>query len=190
MKSINLLLEEDEILLMRMQVRMMEIMLPETNEQIDAYIAKILDATNDVSQNTRNEIGKIQRAMRRVKGTPQYVEFMATYKVVEKMLIKEMEKEETEKQLLSVLPNDGRMVVDSSLIGKNINMPTLTVKHSELERIQSDSPHKSLCPVCEEGYLLMIRHPDTSFLRNIDSCVLCGQMYEYSDIPDNKLPSL
>lgn len=93
MKAINLLLEEDEIMLLRMQVRMMELMLPETNEQIDAFIKKILEATDELDSEWKKEIGKTQRAMRRVKETFQYAEFMGSLKVIEKLLVKEISKE-------------------------------------------------------------------------------------------------
>ena len=93
MKEINLLLEDDEILFMRLQARILPIMIPETTEQVDSYVKKVLDATSDISQDSRKEIGKIQRAMRRVKKMPQYGEFMDRYKVIENLLIKYIERE-------------------------------------------------------------------------------------------------
>lgn len=93
MKAVQLMLEEDEVMFLRMQARMMELMLPETNEQIDSYIRKILEATADLDKDWRKEIAKMQRAMRRVKTMPEYDEFMEKYKVIEKLLIIEMQKE-------------------------------------------------------------------------------------------------
>lgn len=74
------------------------------------------------------------------------------------------------------------------LVGININKPVLKIKYSELKRVENDeSPHKSCCPACKEGYLFMLRHADTMMLKNIDRCMLCGQSVEYIDIPDNKI---
>lgn len=192
MKSINLLLEEDEILLLRGQIRMIQIMLPETNEQIESYAKKILDATNDISEDSRKEIGKMQRAMRRVKETFQYAEFMSSYQVLEKILIREIEKEE--KQADGLVPPPADFIptpidgfVGDFLVGVNYDRPIIEVKHADLKRLDSDSPHKSICPVCEEGALLMDRHPSTMFLSNKDRCVFCAQLFMYTDIPNNEI---
>lgn len=72
------------------------------------------------------------------------------------------------------------------LCGVNVSMPILKVKHADLKRVD-DSHHKSICPVCNTGWLLMMRDQDTLKLRNIDRCILCGQLVKYTDIPDNKL---
>jgi len=93
MKAITLILDDDEIMFMRMQARMIRIMMPETNEQIESYMKKILDATSDISDDSKKEIGIMQRAMRRVREMPEYKEFMNNFKIVEKLLIAEMEKE-------------------------------------------------------------------------------------------------
>lgn len=93
MKAINLLLEEDEIMLLRMQIRLMQIMLPESNEQVDGFIKKILDATAEAGEDTRKDIAKMQRAMRRIKETPFFEELTSVIKQLEKILIEEMEKE-------------------------------------------------------------------------------------------------
>lgn len=76
------------------------------------------------------------------------------------------------------------------LVGININEPPLEVKHSELERADEDSEHKSKCPKCKAGVLLMRRHHETFLLRNFDNCILCGQRFIYTDIEDNKIHSL
>lgn len=75
-------------------------------------------------------------------------------------------------------------------VGANINTPVIKVAHSSLKRAQEDSPHKSVCPCCTEGVLLMTRSPQTMLLRNIDTCIFCGQSFEYIDIPDNELATL
>lgn len=93
MKSISLLLEDDEMMLLRSQVRMMELLLPETNETIDSFINKILEATNDLSPEWKKDIGKMQRAMRRVKETVQFTIFMNHFSNIEKLLIQELDKE-------------------------------------------------------------------------------------------------
>ena len=73
--------------------------------------------------------------------------------------------------------------------GKNIFAAPIVVSHRSLKRVD-DSPHKSICPVCKLGYLLMRRHNETHLLLNKDNCILCGQMVTYSDVPDNELYSL
>jgi len=94
MKSITLLLEQDEVMTLRMLARMMQLMTPESNEQLDRFVNKILDATNDLNPEWRKEIGKMQRALRKIKTTPEYAEFQVKMKVIEKMMVKEMQKEE------------------------------------------------------------------------------------------------
>lgn len=76
------------------------------------------------------------------------------------------------------------------LVGTNIGKPRLKVKHADLKRLENDSMHKSICPECNEGFLLMIRDPETYTLRNYDACILCGQQFEYTDIPDKQLSFL
>lgn len=72
----------------------------------------------------------------------------------------------------------------------NFKEPVIEVKHSELERVSEDSDHKSKCPKCKMGVLLMYRHHETFLLRNFDNCILCGQNFIYTDIEDNKIHSL
>ena len=72
------------------------------------------------------------------------------------------------------------------LVGINVKKPVLQVKHSELTRAQDDSEYKSICPACNEGWLLVHRDMETMKLRSHDNCILCGQHVEYTDIPDNK----
>ena len=73
------------------------------------------------------------------------------------------------------------------LVGINLDKPIKSVKHAELTRATDDSPHKSVCPECKEGWLLMMRDAETFKLRKYDYCMLCGQRFEYSDVPDNEL---
>jgi hypothetical protein len=95
MKQVVLLMEQDEIMVLRMQARMMELMMPETNEMVDNFIKKILDSTNDlISPEYRKEIGKMQRAIRIVKTTQEYGEFMDKMNVLQKIIAKEMQKQE------------------------------------------------------------------------------------------------
>lgn len=68
----------------------------------------------------------------------------------------------------------------------NIDKPTVVVKHSELTRF-NDSEYKSICPCCKEGILFVARSQEEPWcLLNNDICGLCGQHFQYSDIPDNK----
>ena len=76
------------------------------------------------------------------------------------------------------------------LFGINLDAPIFKVKHSDLKRADDESPHRSVCPVCNESVLLMMRDQVTFKLRNIDRCILCGQTVEYTDIPDNQLSFL
>lgn len=94
MKQINLLLEDDEIVLLRGGVRMFEFFNPEENELIDTYRKKILEATNDVGFDVKKQIGIMQRAMRRIRTTSEFKEFHTHLKILEKMLVVEMQKEE------------------------------------------------------------------------------------------------
>ena len=95
MKEVVFLMEQDEIMIMRSQARMMELMLPESNEVVDAYIKKILDGTDGfLSPEYRKEIGKMQRAIRIVKGTPEYVDFIEKMEIMQKLIQKEIQKQE------------------------------------------------------------------------------------------------
>jgi hypothetical protein len=44
--------------------------------------------------------------------------------------------------------------------------------------------HKSVCPCCVEGLLLVSRDPRTLELLPWDCCTLCGQEFVYLDIED------
>ncbi len=82
------------------------------------------------------------------------------------------------------------MTTEETLAGINIFAAPVIVKHAALQRAEPDSPHKSICPACKVGLLLMRRNKTTFLLENKDNCILCGQMVEYSDIPNNEWMSL
>ena len=63
---------------------------------------------------------------------------------------------------------------------KNIDEPTIEVKHADLERF-GNSLYKSVCPKCG-GLLLVGRDRCTFVLEEFDRCLLCGQTYRYTDI--------
>jgi hypothetical protein len=65
---------------------------------------------------------------------------------------------------------------------KNLDEPTVDVKHSELKRF-GQSMYTSECPKCK-GLLLVGRDSTTFELQEYDRCVLCGQKYRYLDIKD------
>jgi hypothetical protein len=93
MKNINLILDDQEILLLRMQARLMPILLPEMDEMTSSFCDKVLSATVDCPDDARREIGKAQRAFRAVKQTQQYAEFMRAYSVVMGLVQEEMDKD-------------------------------------------------------------------------------------------------
>lgn len=95
MREIKLLLEEEEIMLMRMQARMTALIVPDMDELVDAYIRKVLEATDDLNPELKKEIGRMQRALKRIKETAEYNEFIRHMKQLEILLVKEMEKGDT-----------------------------------------------------------------------------------------------
>jgi hypothetical protein len=68
----------------------------------------------------------------------------------------------------------------------NIDEPKQVVKHASLTRASENSPFRSDCPQCKFGILLVNRNQDTFELLPEDRCLLCGQLFEYSDIVDMK----
>jgi len=67
----------------------------------------------------------------------------------------------------------------------NVDKPAIRVRHAALERVSEDSDFKSVCPVCEDGILLMHRDKDHGFkLKAVDTCMSCGQMFIYIDIDE------
>jgi hypothetical protein len=82
-----------------------------------------------------------------------------------------------------VLARGNKIVgVEGMIKPKNLNEPTIVVRHSELKRF-GDSIYKSECPKCG-GVMLMGRDSKTFVLQEFDRCVLCGQSYCYVDIND------
>ncbi len=63
---------------------------------------------------------------------------------------------------------------------ENISKPIIKIRHADLERI-SDSKYTSFCPICDEGTLVVKRHPKTLEIEPIDRCLNCGQRFEYID---------
>lgn len=71
--------------------------------------------------------------------------------------------------------------------GRRKDFPVLKVKHSNLDRI-GDSKHKSQCPKCSEGLLLMRRDEAAPHgLQTEDWCTFCAQRYEYTDVKEGQL---
>jgi len=71
--------------------------------------------------------------------------------------------------------------------GFNIGNPPREVYHAELEPAD-DGLYKSMCPVCGEGILLVMRGQSNLELLDTDRCILCGQTYIYQDIEEMKKP--
>ena len=68
------------------------------------------------------------------------------------------------------------------LAGCNLHQPSVIVEHKNLERYSDNSIFKSICPKCKVGVLLVSRDTVTFELLDHDRCLLCGQLYIYSDI--------
>ena len=68
----------------------------------------------------------------------------------------------------------------------NLHAPMMDVRHGDLKRFSDDSPHKSDCPVCPGGVLLMQRDRRTHELIDVDRCIGCGQAVRYTDLAEMK----
>ena len=68
--------------------------------------------------------------------------------------------------------------------GCNATKPAITVKHSELKLVSSNSAFRSFCPACKDGVLPVSRDRETLELLALDRCLLCGQEVIYGDIED------
>jgi NAD-dependent dihydropyrimidine dehydrogenase PreA subunit len=66
--------------------------------------------------------------------------------------------------------------------GWNFRNPPIRIAHAELERLSEDSDYKSKCVKCPKGVLLVRRDQKTFELIDEDCCLLCGQIYIYTDI--------
>jgi hypothetical protein len=64
---------------------------------------------------------------------------------------------------------------------RNLDKPVLHIRHTELKRASEDSFFRSMCPVCENGVLLVSREPKMLNLARFDICISCGQRVEYLD---------
>ncbi len=65
---------------------------------------------------------------------------------------------------------------------KNIDNKPIKIYHKNLERYDEESIFKSICPICENGLLLLARGKETFKLLSHDRCTLCGQIFIYEDI--------
>lgn len=63
----------------------------------------------------------------------------------------------------------------------NHREPIIQVWHNSLTRWDEDSAYKSLCPICHNGQLLVHRLSITLEIMRYDSCISCGQRYQYMD---------
>ena len=62
-------------------------------ELIEGFIKKVLDATSDLDQDYKKEIGKMQRATRKIKESPFYPMFITCMQTFQSLLVKEIENE-------------------------------------------------------------------------------------------------
>ncbi len=74
-----------------------------------------------------------------------------------------------------------------AIAGINRLEEPIEVKHLTLVRAEEHGLTKSKCPKCEHGILLMRRDILTRKLMNTDNCILCGQKFVYTDIPNNRV---
>ncbi len=63
---------------------------------------------------------------------------------------------------------------------RNYHRPVMKVKHADLKRY-SESDFKTICPMCEEGLLLVHRDQTTLELLRHDHCTGCAQQVYYID---------
>jgi hypothetical protein len=63
----------------------------------------------------------------------------------------------------------------------NHDKEPVNVRHAELERLSGKSRFKSVCPVCGEGVLIVMRGPGFR-LRREDRCGHCLQPFIYDDV--------
>jgi hypothetical protein len=87
-------------------------------------------------------------------------------------------------KMMDMLKKRISTVISEEEVGKNIDSPTITVKHSDLTRItgQHEGYFARHCPVCEDGVLLGRRDRETLELMHDDFCCLCGQHVIYEDL--------
>lgn len=102
MTPITLILEDDEMFYLRGFMRQMELLLPDMADSRDetafhTLMKKVIDATVDVSPEWRREIGKMQRAIRKIRGTPEYAEMLGAMQVLTNKMQEEMAKEDKDR---------------------------------------------------------------------------------------------
>jgi hypothetical protein len=64
---------------------------------------------------------------------------------------------------------------------KNRDKPARRVSHTSLRRVSENSPFRSFCPACGEGFLLVRRDQESFALLSTDRCTSCGQLILYTD---------
>lgn len=113
MTPITLILEDDEMFYLRGFMRQMELMLPDIDNSGDetalhTLMKKIIEATVNVSPEWRREIGKMQRAIRKVRGTPEYAEMLGAMQALTNKMQEEIAKEDKERlDRLGEFPSEG-----------------------------------------------------------------------------------
>lgn len=85
-------------------------------------------------------------------------------------------------QLESIFKNTIDILTPEDFLLPNIKKPPIQVFHKNLKRLSETSYYKSVCPVCENGLLLVGRDLNTLILQEYDFCVSCGQHFQYMDI--------
>lgn len=62
------------------------------------------------------------------------------------------------------------------------------VRHHHLTPARDEANKwASVCPLCKEGLLLVIREPATFHLQEMDCCTLCGKRFKYEDIAEMRM---
>lgn len=69
---------------------------------------------------------------------------------------------------------------EERLVGINIEKPVMKVCRADLP-VADDGQYKRECPACKKG-ILPVRRDENGKLLNTDSCLLCGQRVEYTDL--------
>lgn len=96
MKAITLLLEDDEQFILRAIIKQLEIMSPDIEggdfEPLKNMSKKIVEATNDLGQEWKNDIGKLQKSVRAVRGTPEYKAMINASVKLNELIVEEMKK--------------------------------------------------------------------------------------------------
>ena len=78
------------------------------------------------------------------------------------------------------MAENGERIEEEDIIRRAENI--IHVRHQNLERADEESIHRSKCPSCKNGVLLMRRNLQTGNLLVTDLCIGCGQAVEYTDM--------